>query len=45
MQERQNIILTLTTKEPIDQKQMVQAKDFLQSRIDEYNKNTNTKFI
>ena len=45
MQERQNVVLTLTTQEPIDQKQLALAKDFLQGKIDEYNKSTNTKFI
>ena len=45
MQERQNVVLTLTTKEPIDQGQIVLAKNFLQSMMDEYNKNTNTKFM
>jgi len=45
MQERQNIVLTLTTKSPIDEKQLKAAKNFLQTKLDEYNKNTNTKFI
>ena len=45
LQERQNLVLTLTTQEPIDQRQIVMAKDFLQGKIDEYNENTNTKFI
>jgi len=45
LQERQNFVLTLTTQEPIDQRQIVLAKDFLQAKIDEYNKDTNTKFI
>jgi hypothetical protein len=45
MQERQNLVFTLTSKSPIDQAQLFGARDFLQSKLDEYNKNTNTKFI
>jgi len=45
LQERQNIVLTLTTKAAIDREQIVKAKDFLQSKMDEYNEKTNTKFI
>ncbi len=45
LQERQNIVLTLTTQEPIDRDQIVKAKDFLQGKMDEYNDKTNTKFI
>ncbi len=45
MQERQNIILTLTTSKPIDFDQLEGAKNFLHAEIDEYNKNTSTKFV
>ena len=45
MQERQNIIFTLTTDSLIEFDQLTEAKDYLQGKIDEYNKNTNTRFI
>jgi hypothetical protein len=45
LQERQNIVLTLTTREPIDRDQIAKAKNFLQDKMDEYNEKTNTKFI
>lgn len=45
MQERQNIILALATKEPIEFKKLEGAKDFLQTEMDEYSSKTNTKFI
>lgn len=45
MQERQNIILTLTTTSLIEFDQLQRAKDFLQGRMDEYNENTNTAFV
>lgn len=45
MQERQNVVLTLTSRESIAPEQLNLAKDFLQIKLDEYNKNTNTKFI
>lgn len=45
MQERQNTIFTLTTSDPIDFDQLEGAKNFLQAKIDEYNSNTNTKFV
>ena len=45
MQERQNIILTLKTNDPIEFDQVVKTKDYLQSKINEYNKYTNTQFI
>jgi|GEM_PF-2300686 len=45
MQERQNVILTLITREPLERQQIVLAKDFLQRKINEYNEGTNTKFI
>ncbi len=45
MQERQNIILTLTTDSPVESNQLTEAKNYLQGKIDEYNQNANTKFI
>ena len=45
MQERQNIILALTTDSPVEFDQLTEAKDYLQGKIDEYNKNTNIQFI
>jgi hypothetical protein len=45
MQERQNVILTLSAKEPIERSQIVLAKGFLQSKMDEYNEKTNTRFV
>jgi len=44
-QERQNFVFTVTTPEPIDYNKLTEIKDFLQSKIDLYNANTNTKFI
>ncbi len=45
IQERQNIIFTLTTDTPIEFSQMKAAKNFLQDKLDDYNEKTNTKFI
>lgn len=45
VQERQNFIFTITTKESIDLDDIKKAKDYLQSEIDEFNKNTKTNFV
>ncbi|MCK5608163.1 hypothetical protein KAR91_40150 [Candidatus Pacearchaeota archaeon] len=45
MQERQNIIFTLGSSEPVEQEAIESAHAFLQSKIDEYNGNSNTHFI
>lgn len=45
VQERQNFIFTITTKKAIDMDDLKKAKDFLQSEIDEFNKNTKTQFV
>jgi hypothetical protein len=45
LQERQNIVLTLTSESPINQNHLLVSRDFLQSKLDEYNLNTNTKVI
>jgi hypothetical protein len=45
MQERQNIIFTLSTSEPVSFEALKISKDFLQSKIDEYNENSNTAFL
>lgn len=45
MQERQNIILTLKTSDLIAYEKLYEVKDYLQDRIDEYNSNTNTRFV
>lgn len=44
MQERQNVILTITTDEPISIENLRKAKDFHQLKIDEYNSLNNTGF-
>ncbi len=44
-QERQNFVFTLTTKEPIVREQLVGAKQYLQTKIDEYNSNTNVEIV
>ncbi len=44
-QERQNFVFTITTPEPIDYNKLTDVKDFLQSKVDLYNANTNTKFV
>lgn len=45
MQERQNIILTLTTQTPLTLANLYKAKGFLADKINEYNANTNTRFV
>ncbi len=45
VQERMNFIFTVSTNKAIESNQLIKAKDFLQSKLDEYNSNTNTKFI
>ncbi len=45
MQERQNIIFTLSSSKPVDLIKVETARDFLQGKIDEYNDNSNTHFI
>ena len=45
IQERQNIIFTLTTNKPIEFYQLESAKAFLQDKLDGYNAKTNTKFV
>ena len=45
IQERQNIIFTITTNTPIEFYQLESAKAFLQDRLDGYNAKTNTKFV
>lgn len=45
LQERQNIIFTLTTKRSIPFAELYKAKTFLQEKMNEYNQNTNTKFV
>ncbi len=45
IQERQNIIFSITTPKSIDLALLKDAKDYLQSKIDEYNSNTRTRFI
>jgi len=45
MQERQNIIFSLTTKKKVLYAELYKAKTFLQDKINEYNTNTNTKFV
>lgn len=45
IQERQNIIFTLTTNTHIEFYQLESARAFLQNKLDEYNTKTNTKFV
>ncbi|MBN2096393.1 hypothetical protein JW752_03240 [Candidatus Peregrinibacteria bacterium] len=45
IQERQNIIFTLTTDTPITFEQLKAAKTFLQDKLDDYNDKTHTKFV
>lgn len=45
VQERQNMIFTLSTHSPIKFDQLKKTKSYLEGKIDEYNKNTNTQFV
>lgn len=45
MQERQNIIFTIYTTEPIEMDKLILVKDYIQSKLDEYNSINQTKFI
>ena len=44
VQERQNFVFNITTKEPIELNKLKKAKDFLQTQINDFNSKTNTKF-
>jgi hypothetical protein len=45
MQERQNLIYTLSSPEPVSKETLVAVKDFVQSKIDEYNASSQTQFV
>ena len=45
LQERQNIIFTICTTDPIKINQLITTKDYIQNKINEYNQNTRTQFI
>jgi hypothetical protein len=45
MQERQNIIFTVTTPSPIEKETLLKVKDFIQNKLDEYNDLSKTKFL
>ncbi len=45
IQERQNIIFTLNTLEPVKPETLIMVKNFLQSKIDEYNSVSQTEFV
>lgn len=45
MQERQNIIFTVRTNEPVMLEDLRLVKGFLQDKINEYNEKTNTEFV
>jgi hypothetical protein len=45
MQERQNIIFTVYTPEPIEMKKLVSVKDYIQGKLDSYNSVNRTKFV
>jgi len=45
MQERQNIVFTVYTANPIEQQKLVSVKDYIQGKLDEYNNVNRTKFV
>ena len=45
MQERQNIIFTVYTYEPIEMDRLVSVKNHIQKRLDDYNTVNRTKFV
>jgi hypothetical protein len=45
MQERQNIIFTVTTPEPISAEKLLYVKDYIQGRLNEYNSTNRTQFF
>jgi hypothetical protein len=45
IQERQNIIFVLTSAAPVELKTLVQVKDYIQSKIDQYNSVSQTEFV
>jgi hypothetical protein len=45
MQERQNIIFTVYTSEPIEMDKLIKVKDYIQSKLDDYNSVNQTKFV
>ena len=45
MQERQNIIFTVYTPEPIEMDKLLKAKDYIQGKMDSYNATNRTKFV
>ena len=44
-QERQNIIFTVYTYEPIEMDRLVSVKNHIQKRLDDYNTVNRTKFV
>lgn len=45
IQERQNIIFTVTTPEPIEMGKVIEVKDYVQKKMDEYNSTNKTQFV
>lgn len=45
VQERQNMIFVISAPQPIEFDQLKNAQLYLESKIDEYNQNTNTQFV
>ena len=45
MQQRQNMIYTITSSDEITEGQLMRTKDFIQAEIDKYNQKTNTHFM
>ena len=45
MQERQNMVFTVTTPKPIEMEKLIKSKDFLQKKMDTYNETNRTKFV
>lgn len=45
IQERQNIIFTVTTPKPIEIGKLIEVKDYVQKKMDDYNSVNRTKFV
>ncbi len=45
MQERQNIVFTVTTQGPIAESALLGVKNFIQKQLDSYNKGNKTNFL
>lgn len=45
IQERQNIIFSLSAMTPIEKESLIAVKDFIQGKLDDYNAMTETEFV